>query len=397
MSQIIRPESPRQSRRRTPIDPSRLADQGLVLTRSPDRAVNDRGAQEANGTPTVDSPATAARPILGDDHPTMRAIVQSAYGKADVLQLGTIERPTPRAGEVLIQVRAAGLDRGTWHLMTGTPYLLRLMGFGVRRPKNRVPGFDVAGTVVAVGAGVSRFAVGDAVFGVSRGSFAEYAAAREDKLAHKPETLTFEQAAVLGISGLTALQALQDTGRVTAGQQVLVVGASGGVGTYVVQIAVALGARVIGVCSTAKTELVAALGAERVLDYTKHDFADGSEHYDVVIDIGGKSSISRLRRALTPKGTLVLVGGEDGGRWNPGMGRQLLALMLSPFVAQRLKMLVCKEHHTGLERLAELAAAGSITPVIERAYLLEQVPDAMRHLAAGRARGKLVIRVADAS
>lgn len=324
---------------------------------------------------------------------TMHAIVQSAYGSADTLELGTLARPVVGAGEVLIKVRSAGIDRGTWHLMTGTPYLMRIMGFGLRRPKNVVPGFDVAGTVVAIGAGVSRFAVGDEVFGVSRGSFAEYAAAREDKLTLKPKNLSFDQAAVLGISALTALTAVKDA-RVEAGQRVLVVGASGGVGTYAVQIAAALGAKVTGVCSTSKVDLVRSLGAERVIDYTQADFADGSERYDVILDIGGCSPVSRLRRALAPAGTLAIVGGESGGRWSPGLGRQLWALMLSPFVAQRLTMVMNKEHHTGLDELAKLAEAGKITPVIERSYALEHVPEAMRHLEAGKARGKLAIRVA---
>lgn len=321
----------------------------------------------------------------------MRAVVQSEYGSATTLQLGTIDRPTPRPDEVLIEVRAAGMDRGTWHLMTGTPYLIRMMGFGLLRPKNRVPGFDVAGTVVAIGAKVSRFAVGDEVFGVSRGSFAQFAVARADKLCHKPENLTFEQAAVLGISALTALTALTDSARLQAGQRVLIVGASGGVGTFAVQIAVAMGAKVTGVCSPAKVDLVASLGAERVIDYTSSDFADGSQRHDVVVDIGGCSSVSRLRRALTPTGTLVIVGGEGGGRWSPGMGRQLLAVILSGFVAQRLTMAICKEHHSGLEQLARLAADGQIIPVIERSFPLEQAGDAMRHLEAGKARGKLVI------
>jgi len=324
----------------------------------------------------------------------MRAIVQSAYGSADTLRFGAIGRPTPGPGEVVIEVHAAGVDRGTWHLMTGTPYLMRLMGFGLLRPSNPVPGFDVAGTVVALGANVSRFAIGDEVFGVSRGSFAEYAAAREDKLAHKPQNLAFEQAGVMGISALTALTAVKDSGRVAAGQRMLVVGASGGVGTYAVQIAASIGARVTGVCTTSKTELVASIGAEHVIDYRKADFADGAARYDVVIDIGGMSSLSRLRRALTPKGTLVIVGGEGGGRWSPNMGRQLLALALSPFVAQRLAMALCKEHHSGLEQLAQLAATGQITPVIDRTFALEDMPDAMRHLEAGEARGKLAIRVA---
>jgi len=268
------------------------------------------------------------------------------------------------------------------------------MGFGFRAPKNRVPGLAVAGTVEAIGSTVTRFAVGDEVFGVSRGSFAELAAAREDKLAHKPTNLTFEQAAVLGISALTARQAVQDVADVSVGQRVLVVGASGGVGSYAVQIAVAAGARVTGVCSTAKTDLVAALGAERVIDYNHEDFADGTQQYDVILDIGGMSSVSRLRRALTATGTLVIVGGEGGRRWSPGMGRQLWALALSPFVSQRLTMVVCKEHFSGLELLGELAATEQVTPVVERTYPLAQVPDAMRHLEAGQVRGKLVIAVA---
>lgn len=322
----------------------------------------------------------------------MKAIVQDAYGSADVLQLRDIERPTPAANEVLIRVHSAGVSRGTWHLMTGEPYAMRLMGFGVRAPKNPIAGQDVSGTVVAIGANVTRFAVDDEVFGISQGSFAEYSVALENKVAHKPENLTFDQAAAIGISGLTALKALE-VGRVQAGQSVLVVGASGGVGTYTVQIAVAMGAKVTGVCSTSKTDLVASLGAVHVIDYTKDDFADGTQKYDVILDIGGMSPVSRLRRALTPKGTLVIVGGEGGSTWSPGMGRQLKAAALSPFVGQRLTMAMNKEHFSGLERLAELAIAGKITSVVERSYPLAQVPDAIRHLEAGKARGKVVITV----
>ncbi len=340
------------------------------------------------------TPRTTDTTTQNERGATMRAIVQKAYGTADQLALATIDRPSIAPDEVLIRVAAAGLDRGTWHLMSGEPYLIRLMGFGVRAPKNQVPGFDVAGTVVAIGNDVTRFEVGDSVFGVSKGSFAEYAAAREDKLARKPESLTYEQAAVLGISGLTALKAVQDVARVEAGQRVLVIGASGGVGSYAVQIAVALGAHVTGVCSTAKTDLVTALGAERVIDYTTSDFADGTE-YDVVIDIGGSSSVSHLRRALAQDGTLVIVGGEGSSTWSTGMGRQLRAAALSPFVGQRLTMVVAEEHHSGLERLAELVAAGQVTPAVERSYPLEQTADAMRDLVAGKARGKIAIRVAN--
>ncbi len=324
----------------------------------------------------------------------MQAIVQDEYGSADVLRVAEIDRPTIRPDEVLIRVHAAGLDRGTWHFMAGMPYLFRLMGPGVRKPKNPVLGLDVAGTVAAVGADVTRFAVGDEVFGISRGSFAEYAAAREDKLAHKPSNLSFDQAAVVAVSGLTALQSLLDVGRLEAGQHVLIVGASGGVGTYAVQIAKACGAEVTGVCSTAKVDLVRSIGADHVIDYTRADFASGPQRYDLILDIGGNSSLSRLRRALAPSGTLVLVGGEDGDRWTGGMGRQLQAVVLSPFVRQRLTMKIAKENYADLERLSGLLEAGKLTPTVDKTYPLDQTPDAMRHLQAGQARGKIVIAVA---
>src|SRR6478735_6505507 len=232
----------------------------------------------------------------------MQAIVQDRYGSAEVFRSVQIGRPQIAEDEVLLRVHAAGLDRGTWHLMTGTPYLMRIMGFGFRGPKNRVPGIDVAGTVAGVGSAVTKFQVGDEVFGMSRGSFAEYAAAREDKLARKPASASFEQAATVGISGGTALQALE-AGRVQPGQRVLIIGASGGVGSYAVQLAKAAGAEVTGVCSTEKLSLVAGLGADHVIDYTRADFADGVHHYDLIIDIAGNSPLSRLRRALTPAGT----------------------------------------------------------------------------------------------
>ena len=341
--------------------------------------------QTMNGTE-----AAASTPPLQ----RMQAIVQYEYGSADVLRVAEIDRPTIRPDEVLIRVHAAGLDRGTWHFMAGMPYLFRLMGPGVRKPKNPVLGLDVAGTVAAVGADVTRFAVGDEVFGISRGSFAEYAAAREDKLAHKPANLSFDQAAVVAISGLTALQSLLDVGRLEAGQHVLIVGASGGVGTYAVQIAKASGAEVTGVCSTAKVDLVRSLGADHVIDYTRDDFASGSQRYDLILDIGGNSPLSRLRRALAPSGTLVLVGGEDGDRWTGRMGRQLQAVVLSPFVRQRLTMKIAKENYAGLERLAGLIEAGKLTPAVDKTYPLDEAPDAMRHLQAGQARGKIVIAVA---
>ena len=326
----------------------------------------------------------------------MRAITQDKYGSAEVLHFADIEQPVIGANELLVRVRAAGLDRGTWHSMSGLPYLMRVMGFGFRKPKNPVAGLDVAGTITAVGADVQGFAVGDDVFGISRGSFAEYAAVRDDKLALKPTALTFERAAVVPISGGTALQALRDSGRIEAGQHVLIIGASGGVGTYAVQLAKAFGAEVTGVCSTAKMDLVRSLGADHVIDYTRENFADGARRYDLIIDIGGNTKLARLRRALTPRGTLVIVGGEAGGKWTGGFGRSLRAPLLSLFVRQRLSMLASKEHRRYFEPVAELIEAGGVTPSVDATYPLEQVPEAMRRLEAGEVRGKVAITVSSA-
>ena len=327
--------------------------------------------------------------------PQMQAIVRNEYGSTDVLRVAAIDRPAIGAGEVLVQVHAAGIDRGAWHLMTGRPLALRLAGYGLRRPKNPVLGSDVAGVVVAIGRDVTRFQPGDDVFGTAKGSFAEYAAGGEDKLALKPASLTFDQAAAMASSGLTALQAVVDVGRLQAGQHVAIVGASGGVGTYAVQIAKALGATVTGVCSASKVDLVRSIGADRVIDYTREDFAAIDKQYDLIVDIGGNSSLIRLRGALTHRGTLVIAGGETTGRWLGGTDRQLRALACSPFVKQRLRTFVCNEHHSGLERLTQFVADGHLTPVIERTYPLNETATAMRHLEAGNARGKLVITVAD--
>ncbi|MGH3345672.1 MAG: NAD(P)-dependent alcohol dehydrogenase [Nocardioides sp.] len=324
---------------------------------------------------------------------TMSAIVQDVYGGPDVLRHEQVARPSVADHEVLVRVRAAGLDRGTWHLMAGKPYLMRIAGLGFRRPKERVIGRDLAGTVAAVGAGVTRFDVGDEVFGVGRGSFAKYAVAAEDKVARKPLNLSFEQAAVVPISAATALHALSDAGRVESGQRVLVIGASGGVGSYAVQLAKALGAEVTGVASTAKLDLVRTLGADHVIDYAKADYADGSHAYDLVLDIAGNPSLRRLRRSLTPRGTAVLVGGEDGGNLTGGMNRTVRALALSPFVGQRFATFINKERASDLERLTDLIEAGQVTPTIDRTYPLDRVPEAVRHLEAGRARGKIAISV----
>lgn len=326
------------------------------------------------------------------EQPMMQAIVQSAYGAVDVLQLRDVARPVPKAGEVLIRTHAAGLDRGTWHMMTGRPYLMRLMGFGFSAPKNPTAGLDLAGTVVALGPDVTAFQIGDAVFGIGQGSFAEYTCARVDKLARKPERLSFEQAAVLGISGLTALQAI-DAARVDAGQHVLVVGASGGVGSYAVQILKALGARVTALTTTSKLELVRSLGADAVVDRMKEDFTAGADRYDVILDLGGNTALSRLRRVLAPRGVLVFVGGEHGGDFTAGFERQLAAMMLAPFVKQRFVALMSKEEAAGLERLKELVDAGKLLPAVHGVWPLAQVPDAMRELVAGKVRGKIAISV----
>ncbi len=351
-----------------------------ATTPTPDRAA----------TPVETGVETASPALRGQ---TMQAIVQTGFGSADVFRVEEIDRPAIRDDEVLIRVHAAGLDRGTWHFMTGRPYLFRIMGCGVRTPKHPVPGLDLAGTVVGTGAKVTRFEVGDEVFGIGEGSFAEYACAREVKLARKPANVTFDQAAAVAVSGLTALQALRDVGRLEPGQHVLIVGASGGVGTFAVQIAKAFGAEVTGVCSTAKVDLVRSIGADHVIDYTRDDFANGAQRYDLILDIGGNARLARLRRALTPRGTLVIVGGEEGGRWTGGFGRQLRAVALSPFVSQRLTMQVPKYPHADFECLGELIESGKFTPIIDRTYPLHQVPDAMRRLVAGEARGKLVITV----
>jgi NADPH:quinone reductase-like Zn-dependent oxidoreductase len=326
----------------------------------------------------------------------MRAVVQDVYGSADVLRVARVPVPGVAAGEVLVRVHAAGLDRGTWHLMTGRPYLVRL-AFGLRGPRNPVPGRDVAGTVEAVGSAVTRFRVGDEVFGVGRASFAQFCVVREDKLARKPATIDFAQAAVVPLSALTALQGLRDAGQLQAGQHVLVLGASGGVGSYAVQLAKAFGAEVTGVCSTAKLDLVRALGADHVIDYTGADFADGPQRYDVVLDIAGNPGLNRLRRALTPTGTAVIVGGEGGDRLTGGLDRQLRAFLLSPFVQQRLTSLVCSENGADLEHLRQLIEAGQVTPALDRCFPLAEAGDAMRHLAAGAVRGKVAVLCSEAN
>lgn len=323
----------------------------------------------------------------------MHAIVQDRYGSADVLELRDIETPAAGDDDLLIRVHAAGVDPGVWHLMTGLPYLVRFMGLGFRAPKIRVRGRDVAGTVEAVGKNVVQFKPGDAVYGVCDGSFAEYARARPALLAPKPANLSFEQAAAVPISGMTALNGLRVAGRIQPGQQVLVIGAAGGVGTYAVQLAKAFGAVVTGVCSTSKAELVRAIGADEVIDYTREDFTDGTRRFDLILDTAGRRPLSLLRRALTAQGTLVIVGGEGGDRWLGGFHRQIFAPLRSLFTKQKLLGLMFKERQADLLILKELIEAGKLTPVIDRTYPLSQAAEAIRYLEQGHARGKVVLSV----
>ena len=324
---------------------------------------------------------------------SMKAVVRDRYGSTDVLQLEEVARPVVNDGEVLVRVHAAGVDRGVWHVMAGQPYLIRIAGYGLRAPKNPALGMDLAGIVAAVGTNVTRFQAGDEVFGVGTGSFAEYATAREDKLALKPQNLTFEQAAAVGVSGSTALQAVRDHGRVEPGQEVLIIGASGGVGTFAVQIAKAFGARVTGVCSTAKVNMVRSIGADHVIDYSRENFAEADQRFDLILDIGGNSSVASLRRVLTPKGTLVIVGGEGGGRWFGGIDRQLRAMTLSPWVGQKLGTFIGTQNHEDLDTLKELIESGRLSPVVDRTYSLSEVPEAIRYLEKGQVKGKVVITV----
>ena len=324
----------------------------------------------------------------------MKAIVQDRYGSADVLEFRDIEDPVVGEDDVLVRVHAAGCGPDVWHLMTGMPYMAR-PAIGLRRPKVGVRGWDVAGTVEAVGANVTRFEPGDEVMGTAdQGSFAELAITPADKLVPKPAGLSFEQAAALPISGITALRAVRDEGKVQPGQTVLVIGASGGVGSLAVQIAKGLGAKLTGVCSTSKVDLVRAIGADDVIDYTREDFANGSRRWDVIIDTAGRRPLSQLRRALTAKGTLVIVGGDGGGRWTGGFFRGMLrGPVVSLFVGQRLRGLATKVTQEDLVTVAELVEAGTVMPVIDRTYPLIEAPDAIRYLERGHAAGKVVITV----
>ena len=341
-------------------------------------------------SPTTALPAAATLPTSALPT-TTTAAGRARYGGVEVIEVRDAE-PLPRIGatDVLIRVGAAGLDRGVWHLMTGLPRLMRL-AFGLRAPRRFTLGFDVAGTVVAVGSDVQRFGPGDDVFGIGVGTFANLAVAPEDKLVHRPRTVPVEIAGATPISGLTALQAVHDHGRIEAGQRVLVLGASGGVGSFAVQFAVATGAEVVGVASARKADFVRGLGAAEVLDYATTDVTAGDQRFDVIVDIGGLHRVRDLRRILSPTGTLVIVGGEGGGSWTGGIGRNLRAKVVSAFVSQRLTFFVSPENQRDLVRLRDALLDGSVTAAVTARYPLADVATAIADLEAGRIRGKAVM------
>ena len=323
----------------------------------------------------------------------MKAIVHYRYGSPnDVLEVRDIEKPVVKDGEVLVRVLAAAVQAGDWVIARGVPYLARPM-YGLLKPKNTVAGTDIAGQVEAVGENVKQFQPGDEVFGWCSGAFAEYVCAAANNLVPKPMDLTFEQAAAIPGSAITALQALRDQGKVKSGQKVLIIGASGGVGTFAVQIAKSFGAEVTGMCSTRNVDMVRSIGADYVIDYTQEDFTRRGQSYDLILDLAGNRPLSHLRQALTREGTLVLIGGR-GGPWTMGMGRTFRALLLSPFVSQQLRFFVAAGNNEDLVVLKELVEAGKVTPVIDRSYALNETPAAVGYVEAGHARGKVVITVA---
>lgn len=322
----------------------------------------------------------------------MKAIAQDPYGTADGLELRDIDRPVPRADEVLIQVHAAGVDPSILHLMTGKPYIAR-PALGLRKPKNPVRGWDVAGVVETVGAKVTGFKPGDEVFGCGDGSLAEYTRASADKLAPKPSNLTFEQAAALPVSGVTAYQALSGKARPRPEQKVLVIGASGGIGTYAIQLAVSYEAEVTAVCGPGKADFVRALGATDVIDYTSQEITDARHQFDIILDAAGNRPLSLLRRALAPKGVLVIAGGEGGGDWVGGLGRQLRGYALTPFLGQTLSSVIATVRHKDLLTLKRLVEAGTIAPAIDRTYPLTEAVAAIKHLETGHPQGKIVVAI----
>lgn len=322
----------------------------------------------------------------------MKAVVQDRYGPLEVLGIRDIDVPPMGADDVLVRVRAASVDRAVWHLVTGTPYLVRV-AMGLRSPRFRVPGRYLAGRVEAVGANVTRLRPGDDVFGACDSTFAEYVSAPEHRFVAKPGHLSFEEAAAIPHGGLAALQALRDAAGVEGGQSVLVIGAAGAVGGWAVQIAKSFGTHVTGVCSTAKVDLVLSLGADEAVDYTREDFAAGTRRYDVILDTAGVRPLSDLRRALAPQGVLVLVGGEGGGRWMGPMGRSAGALFLSPFVRQRLRPFLAVPTSQDLAALKQIIESGKLTPLVDRTYPLHEAAQALRHVGEGHARGTTVLTI----
>lgn len=323
----------------------------------------------------------------------MKAITQGEYGApAEVLRFQEIEQPTIGDDDVLVRVQAAGVHIGDWLVTSGLPYIVRLMGYGARRPKTKVPGMELAGQVEAVGKNVKQFQPGDEVFGFGTGAFAEYASISQDALVLKPANVTFEQAAAVPISAFTALQAVRDKAEVKPGQKVLIIGASGGVGTYAVQIAKAFGGEVTGVCSTRNVDMVRSIGADHVIDYTQEDITQGGQRYDVILDMAGNRSLSELRSALTSEGTLVIVGGS-GGRWLMGFGRTLRAVALSPFVSQNLRQFMSSTNKEDLVTLKELIEDGKVAPVVDRAFPLSETPEAIAYVGRRHTQGKTVVTV----
>jgi NADPH:quinone reductase-like Zn-dependent oxidoreductase len=325
----------------------------------------------------------------------MKAITYCDYGIAN-LKLEEIEKPTPNDDQILVKVRAASVNPYDWHFIEGTPKIMRMMGVGLRKPKDTRLGVDFAGTVEAVGKNVTQFKPGDDVFGGKGGAFAEYVCRRaEGAVALKPANITFEQAASVNIAGITALQGLRDKGKVQPGQKVLINGASGGVGTFAVQIAKSFGADVTGVCSTRNVDLVRSLGADHVIDYTKEDFAKGEQRYDVILDNVPNHSLSECRQILNPNGKYVMIGGggPNDNRWIGPFGRVIHTLILSPFINQKMGMMMADANQKDLTVLADMMETGKLKPVIDRTYKLDQVPDAIRYLEEGHARGKVIISV----
>jgi NADPH:quinone reductase-like Zn-dependent oxidoreductase len=325
----------------------------------------------------------------------MKAIVYCDYGSAN-LRLEEIEKPVPSDDQILVKVRAASVNPYDWHFVEGTPKIMRLMGVGLRKPKDTRLGVDFAGTVEAVGKNVTQFKPGDDVFGGRGGAFAEYVCPRANRaVAIKPANVTYEQAASVNIAGITALQAVRDKGKVQPGQKVLINGASGGVGTFAVQIAKSLGAEVTGVCSTRNVDLVRSLGADHVIDYTKEDFTKGDQRYDVIVDNVGTQPLSGFRRVLTPTGIYVIVGGggPNDSRWMGPFGRVIKTIVLSPFTSQKMGMMMADANHNDLTILADMMQSGKMKPVIDRTYKLSEVTDAIRYLEQGHARGKVIITV----